>query len=61
MRPEKLIISAFGPYAERTEIDFGRLGSRGLYLITGDTLSLIHISSMLHRIPPPEPRIWHHS
>ena len=37
MRPEKLIISAFGPYAERTEIDFGRLGSRGLYLITGDT------------------------
>ena len=37
MKPEKLIISAFGPYAGRTEIDFGLLGSRGLYLITGDT------------------------
>ena len=36
MRPEKLTISAFGPYAEKTEIDFGKLGS-GIYLITGDT------------------------
>ena len=37
MRPEKLTISAFGPYADRTEIDFSRLGDSGLYLITGDT------------------------
>lgn len=37
MRPEKLIISAFGPYAGRTEIDFTKLGRKGLYLITGDT------------------------
>lgn len=37
MKPEKLVISAFGPYAEQTEIDFTRLGERGLYLITGDT------------------------
>lgn len=37
MKPIKLIISAFGPYAGRTEIDFGRLGDKGLYLITGDT------------------------
>ena len=37
MRPEKLIISAFGPYAGETEVDFEKLGSRGLYLITGDT------------------------
>ena len=37
MRPLKLIMSAFGPYAERTEIDFTRLGEHGLYLITGDT------------------------
>lgn len=37
MRPEKLTISAFGPYAGRTEIDFAMLGDRGLYLITGDT------------------------
>ena len=37
MRPEKLTISAFGPYADKTEIDFSRLGEGGLYLITGDT------------------------
>ena len=37
MKPEMLIISAFGPYANRTEIDFSKLGSRGVYLITGDT------------------------
>lgn len=37
MRPLKLVMSAFGPYAERTEIDFTRLGEQGLYLITGDT------------------------
>jgi len=37
MKPVKLIISAFGPYAGNTEIDFERLGGQGLYLITGDT------------------------
>ena len=37
MRPEKLTISAFGPYADKTEIDFSKLGEGGLYLITGDT------------------------
>lgn len=37
MRPEKLTISAFGPYAGKTEIDFSKLGEGGLYLITGDT------------------------
>lgn len=37
MKPEKLIISAFGPYAEETEIDFEQLGDKGLFLITGDT------------------------
>lgn len=37
MRPVKLTISAFGPYAGKAEIDMDKLGVRGLYLITGDT------------------------
>lgn len=37
MRPEKLIISAFGPFADEVTIDFSRLGTQGLYLIAGDT------------------------
>ena len=37
MRPIKLVMSAFGPYAGRTELDMEELGTKGLYLITGDT------------------------
>lgn len=37
MRPIKLTMSAFGPYASKTVLDFGELGTSGLYLITGDT------------------------
>lgn len=37
MKPQKLLVSAFGPYAGQTEIDFEKLGDHGLYLITGDT------------------------
>ena len=37
MRPTKLILSAFGPYAGKTGIDLTKLGDRGLYLITGAT------------------------
>ncbi len=37
MKPLKLVMSAFGPYAEETVIDFEKLGNHGLYLITGDT------------------------
>ncbi|MDO4891628.1 MAG: SMC family ATPase, partial [Coriobacteriaceae bacterium] len=37
MRPLKLTLSAFGPYAGRTEIDFKALGTAGVYLVCGDT------------------------
>ena len=37
MKPGKLVMSAFGPYAERMEIDFDVFGGKGLFLITGDT------------------------
>lgn len=37
MRPEKMTLSAFGPFAGETVIDFHKLGEKGLYLITGDT------------------------
>ena len=37
MRPLKLKISAFGPYAGTLELDLSKLGENGLYLITGDT------------------------
>lgn len=37
MRPLKLVMSAFGPYADKTVLDFEKLGNSGLYLITGDT------------------------
>lgn len=37
MRPIKLTISAFGPYAGEKIIDLDKLGDSGLYLITGDT------------------------
>ena len=37
MRPIRLTMSAFGPYAGRTVVDFDKLGQSGLYLITGDT------------------------
>ena len=37
MRPLKLTISAFGPYAKTVELDMESLGNGGLYLITGDT------------------------
>ena len=37
MKPVKLILSAFGPYAGVTMIDFSQLGDNGLFLIAGDT------------------------
>ena len=36
MKPLKLSMTAFGPYAEKTVIDF-RVLDQGVYLITGDT------------------------
>ena len=37
MRPIKLVLSAFGPYASKVELDLSKLGENGVYLITGDT------------------------
>ncbi len=37
MRPLKLTLNAFGPFAGKTVIDFEKLGNDGIYLITGDT------------------------
>ena len=37
MRPVRLRLSAFGPYAGCEEIDFTKLYGQGVYLITGDT------------------------
>ena len=49
MKPIKLKMSAFGPYADVETVDFSAFDGKGIFLITGTTgagktLSLIHIS-----------------
>ncbi|MEG1595772.1 MAG: SMC family ATPase [Lachnospiraceae bacterium] len=37
MKPLKIVMSAFGPYANKVELDFSSFGGQGVFLITGDT------------------------
>lgn len=37
MKPEYLVISGWGPYKDKVEIDFTQFGNHGLFLITGPT------------------------
>lgn len=37
MKPLKITMSAFGPFAEETVVDMTKIGDSGVYLITGDT------------------------
>lgn len=37
MKPIKLVLSAYGPFLDKTEIDFEKLGSDGVFLISGPT------------------------
>ncbi|MCR6546621.1 AAA family ATPase [Dehalobacterium formicoaceticum] len=37
MKPLKIVMSAFGPYAEKVELPLTQLGQEGLFLITGET------------------------
>lgn len=37
MKPERLVISGWGPYKDREEIDFTQFAGQGLFLVTGAT------------------------
>ena len=37
MIPQKLVMQGFGPYRDRQEIDFNKVGTDGIFLMYGDT------------------------
>ena len=58
MRPQKLILSAFGPFAEETVIDFTRFKD-GIFLISGETgAGKTRIFFLLQEIPERGKRLF---
>ena len=41
MKPLRLELQAFGPYADRQSIDFEKLAEKGMFLIKGPTVSVL--------------------
>ena len=37
MRPHRLTLTAFGPFADQVTVDFDRMTAGGLFLLQGDT------------------------
>ena len=50
MRPKKLIINAFGPYAGKEELDFSLLKENNIFVICGPTGAEIGRASCRERV-----------
>ena len=56
MRPIKLTMTGFETYCDRAVVDFTKLGTNGLYLITGETgagkTTIFDAKIILCSVPP---------